>query len=189
MKITEKSIPGVLLIEPDVFKDDRGFFLETFHKDKYADLGFHKVFAQDNHSRSERGTLRGLHYQLKHPQAKLVYVVRGEIFDIAVDIRQGSPTFGKWTGSILSEENKCQHFIPEDFAHGFCVLSQTADVMYKCTDIYAPKDEYGIIWSDPAIGIDWPIDSPTLSEKDSRYPELKNISGEQLPIYNGDQSR
>ena len=182
MKITEKSIPGVLLIEPDVFKDDRGFFLETFHKDKYADLGFHKVFVQDNHSHSERGTLRGLHYQLKHPQAKLVYVVRGEIFDIAVDIRQGSPTFGRWTRSILSEENKHQLFIPEGFAHGFCVLSQTADVMYKCTDLYAPKDEYGIIWSDPTLAIDWPIDSPNLSEKDSRYPELKDIPGELLPV-------
>ncbi len=183
MKITEKSIPGVLLIEPDVFKDDRGFFLETFHKDKYADLGFHKVFVQDNHSHSERGTLRGLHYQLKHPQAKLVYVVRGEIFDIAVDIRQGSPTFGRWTRSILSEENKHQLFIPEGFAHGFCVLSQTADVMYKCTDLYAPKDEYGIIWSDPTIGIDWPIDDPILSEKDSRYPVLKDILEDLLPVY------
>ena len=183
MKLTEKSIPGVLLIEPDVFEDDRGFFLETFHKDKYADLGIDRVFRQDNHSNSERGILRGLHYQLKHPQGKLIYVVKGEIFDIAVDIRQGSPTFGRWTGSILSEENKHQHFIPEAFAHGLCVLSQTADVMYKCTDLYAPDDEYGIIWSDPTIGIDWPIEDPILSEKDSQHPELKDISGELLPVY------
>lgn len=146
-------------------------------------MGFHEVFVQDNHSHSERGTLRGLHYQLKHAQAKLVYVVRGEIFDIAVDIRQGSPTFGEWTGSILSEENKCQHFIPEGFAHGFCVLSETADVLYKCTDLYAPGDEYGIIWSDPTIAIDWPTDNPILSEKDSCYPELKDIPEELLPVY------
>ena len=184
LKCTEKSIPGVLLIEPMVFEDDRGFFLETYHEKKYPEAGIDKPFVQDNHSHSCRGTLRGLHYQLKHPQGKLVYVIRGEIFDVAVDIRRGSPTFGQWTGTILSEKNKHQLFIPEGFAHGLCVISETADVLYKCTDLYAPGDEYGILWSDPVIGVDWPVENPVLSEKDAESPRLMDVPEELFPLYN-----
>ena len=181
LKCTEKSLPGVLLIEPMVFKDDRGFFLEIYHWQKYLATGMDKPFVQDNHSHSCRGTLRGLHYQLEHPQGKLVYVIRGEVFDVAVDIRRGSSTFGQWTGTILSEENKHQLFIPEGFAHGFCVISETADVLYKCTDLYAPGDEYGILWSDPVIGIDWPVENPILSEKDAESPGLMDVPEALLP--------
>ena len=183
LKCTEKSLQGVFLIEPTVFRDDRGFFLETYHWEKYLAAGMDKPFVQDNHSHSCRGTLRGLHYQLKHPQGKLVYVVRGEIFDVAVDIRRGSSTFGRWTGTILSGKNKRQLFIPEGFAHGFCVISETADVLYKCTDLYAPGDEYGILWSDPVIGIDWPVENPTLSEKDTESPRLMDVPEKLLPEY------
>lgn len=185
LRFTEESLPGVLLIEPAVFEDDRGFFLETYHKKKYAGAGLDQAFVQDNHSHSRRFTLRGLHYQLNHPQGKLVYVMTGEIFDIAVDIRRGSPTFGRWTGTLLSGANKRQLFIPEGFAHGFCVLSETADVIYKCTDLYAPGDEYGILWSDPTIDIDWPIQNPILSEKDAKNPELKDVPQDHLPLYQG----
>jgi len=184
LKCTEKSIPGVLLIEPMVFEDDRGFFLETYHEKKYPEAGIDKPFVQDNHSHSCRGTLRGLHYQLKHPQGKLVYVIRGEIFDVAVDIRRGSTTFGQWTGTILSEKNKHQLFIPEGFAHGLCVISETADVVYKCTDLYTTGDEYGILWSDPVIGIDWPVENPVLSEKDAESPRLMDVPEELFPLYN-----
>jgi dTDP-4-dehydrorhamnose 3,5-epimerase len=183
LKCTEKSLPGVFLIEPMVFGDDRGFFLETYHWEKYLAIGMNKPFVQDNHSHSCRGTLRGLHYQLKHPQGKLVYVIRGEVFDVAVDIRSGSSTFGQWTGTILSEKNKHQLFIPEGFAHGLCVISETADVVYKCTDLYAPGDEYGILWSDPAIGIDWPVQHPILSEKDAESPRLMDVPAELLPKF------
>lgn len=183
LKCTEKSLPGVLLIEPMVFKDDRGFFLEIYHWEKYPATGMDKPFVQDNHSHSCQGTLRGLHYQLKHPQGKLVYVIRGEVFDVAVDIRRGSSTFGQWTGTILSEKNKRQLFIPEGFAHGFCVISETADVLYKCTDLYAPGDEYGILWSDPVIGIDWPVENPILSEKDVESPRLMDVPEELLPTF------
>jgi len=184
LKCTEKSIPGVLLIEPMAFEDDRGFFLETYHEKKYPEAGIDKPFVQDNHSHSCRGTLRGLHYQLKHPQGKLVYVIRGEIFDVAVDIRRGSTTFGQWTGTILSEKNKHQLFIPEGFAHGLCVISETADVVYKCTDLYTTGDEYGILWSDPVIGIDWPVENPVLSEKDAESPRLMDVPEELFPLYN-----
>ena len=183
LKCTEKSLPGVLLIEPKAFKDDRGFFLEIYHWEKYLATGMDKPFVQDNHSHSFRGTLRGLHYQLKHPQGKLVYVIRGEVFDVAVDIRRGSSTFGQWTGTILSEKNRYQLFIPEGFAHGFCVISETADVLYKCTDLYAPGDEYGILWSDPVIGIDWPVENPILSEKDAESPRLMDVPEELLPKF------
>jgi dTDP-4-dehydrorhamnose 3,5-epimerase len=183
LKCTEKSLPSVFLIEPMVFGDDRGFFLETYHWEKYLAIGMNKPFVQDNHSHSCRGTLRGLHYQLKHPQGKLVYVIRGEVFDVAVDIRSGSSTFGQWTGTILSEKNKHQLFIPEGFAHGLCVISETADVVYKCTDLYAPGDEYGILWSDPAIGIDWPVQHPILSEKDAESPRLMDVPAELLPKF------
>jgi dTDP-4-dehydrorhamnose 3,5-epimerase len=183
VKYSEKSLPGVLLIEPQVFKDDRGFFLETFHQEKYRELGIEHDFLQDNHSHSRKWTLRGLHYQRHHPQGKLVYVVAGKVLDVAVDIRRGSPTFGRWTGTLLSEENKRQLYIPEGFAHGFCVLSETADVMYKCTALYAPDDEFGILWSDSTIDIVWPIENPVLSEKDSRNPKLSDIPDDLLPTY------
>ena len=144
MRATPLDHPEVLLIEPDVFPDPRGFFMETFHSVKYAEHGLPAVFLQDNHSRSSRGVLRGLHYQLNNPQGKLVRVVSGEVFDVAVDIRRGSPWFGKWVGAILSEENHRQMYVPPGFAHGFCTLSERADFLYKCTDLYAPGDEYGI---------------------------------------------
>ena len=181
--ISKTALPGVLLIEPHVFEDNRGFFMETFHQSKYETAGIEAVFVQDNYSHSKRAILRGLHYQLKNRQAKLVYVIRGEIFDVVVDIRQGSPFFGQWVGTVLSSENRQQIFVPEGFAHGFCVLSETADVMYKCTDFYAPGDEYGVHWADPAIKIDWPITDPILSEKDSENPNLKDIPQDHLPPY------
>lgn len=186
MSITvhQTALPGVFIIEPRVFNDKRGFFLETFHSKRYAEQGIKKTFVQDNHSHSARGILRGLHYQLNQPQGKLIYVVTGEIFDVAVDIRRGSPTFGKWFGVILSSENKKQVYIPEGFAHGFYVLSATADVTYKCTDFYAAGDEYGLLWCDPAIGIEWPFrGKPLVSEKDSQYPSLNSIPQAQLPVY------
>ena len=183
LKFTEKSLPDVVLIEPMVFEDDRGFFMETFHSEKYREIGVPGPFVQDNHSHSRRGTLRGLHYQLKNPQGKLVCAVKGEILDVAVDIRRGSPSFGRWTGNLLSERNKRQLYIPEGFAHGFCVLSETADVIYKCTDLYTPGDEYGVFWADDTIGIDWPIDNPILSEKDLKNPLLADIEDVYLPLY------
>lgn len=185
IKFIKTSLPGVIIIEPEVFKDSRGFFLETFHQKKYAEGGIIKSFVQDNYSRSLKGTLRGLHYQLKHPQAKLVYVTAGEIFDVVVDIRRGSPTFGKWVGTYLSSENMRQLFIPEGFAHGFCVLSETADFFYKCTDLYAPDDDYGILWSDTTLGINWPVNDPLISPKDSKHPKLTEINEELLPVYEG----
>ena len=157
--------------------------METFHSKKYTEAGIPGPFVQDNHSHSCKGTLRGLHYQLKNPQGKLVYVIHGEILDVAVDIRKGSPHFGRWTGNLLSEQNKRQLYIPEGFAHGFCVLSETADVIYKCTDLYAPGDEYGVFWADEGIDIVWPMENPILSEKDSKNPMLADIPEEHLPKY------
>jgi dTDP-4-dehydrorhamnose 3,5-epimerase len=157
--------------------------METFHHRKYAAEGIDGIFVQDNHSHSKRGVLRGLHYQLQNAQAKLVYVITGEIFDVVVDIRQGSPTFGQWVGAILSASNKRQIFAPEGFAHGFCVLSETADVIYKCTDFYAPGDEYGIFWADSSIGIDWPIETPILSKKDRQNPKLNEVPRGSIPVY------
>ena len=183
MKYIKTDIPGVLLVEPKVFKDSRGFFMETFHQKKYAEVGIDHAFIQDNYSHSTQGTLRGLHYQLKHPQGKLIYVITGEIFDVAVDIRQGSPTFGQWVGQYISDQNKRQIFIPEGFAHGFCVISETADVLYKTTDLYNTDDEYGVLWSDPDIGIDWPVEVPIVSDKDKQYSRLKDALETQLPIY------
>ena len=183
LSFIETELQGVMTIEPLVFNDSRGFFLETYHFDKYSENGLVTRFVQDNHSHSIKGTLRGLHYQLKHPQGKLLYVIKGEIFDVAVDIRKGSPTFGKWAGVTLSDENKRQLYVPPGFAHGFCVLSEEADVIYKCTDFYAPDDEYGIIWNDPDIGINWPTANPVLSDKDINYSKLNNLSKNLLPIY------
>jgi dTDP-4-dehydrorhamnose 3,5-epimerase len=183
VKLTHLSIPGVVLIEPPCFADNRGFFMETFHLKKYKDAGLDKNFVQDNHSHSSENVLRGLHYQLKHSQGKLIYAVTGEILDVALDIRLGSPTFGHWTGATLSAENKRQIYIPEGFAHGFVVISESADVIYKCTDLYAPGDEYGVLWSDPDIGINWTVDAPVLSQKDLENPTLKDIPENLLPVY------
>ena len=180
---TELELPGVILVEPQVFRDDRGFFLESYHGEKYARAGIIDPFVQDNHSHSKRGTLRGLHYQLKSPQGKLIYVVNGSIFDVAVDIRKGSPDFGKWVGVSLSSENRRQLYVPGGFAHGFCVLSDDVDVIYKCTDFYAPDDEYGILWSDEDLGVRWPLQNPILSAKDNRNPKLADIPKGNLPVY------
>ena len=177
------KIPEVLLIEPEVFPDSRGFFLETFHRRKYLEIGIAATFVQDNRSHSKKGVLRGLHYQLKNPQGKLVYVISGEIWDVVVDIRRGSPWFGKWTGALLSGANSHQVYAPQGFAHGFCVLSETADVVYKCTDYYSPGDDYGIFWADPDLAIDWGVDSPILSEKDACHPVLRDQSEAVLPVY------
>jgi dTDP-4-dehydrorhamnose 3,5-epimerase len=183
MHLTQTTLPGVVIIEPQVFEDNRGFFMETYHQRRYRECGIDAMFVQDNLSHSVKGILRGLHYQLHHPQGKLVLVVHGAIFDVAVDIRRGSPSFGQWTGLHLSADNPRQIFVPEGFAHGFCVLSATADVLYKCTDFYAPGDEGGILWSDPDINIDWPITEPLLSERDNNYPRLKDILKGHLPVY------
>ncbi len=182
MTIIETAIPEVKLIKPLVFKDDRGFFQQTYHEEQYREAGMDVRFVQDNWSRSAKGVLRGLHYQLRNAQDKLVYVTRGEIFDVAVDIRKGSPTFGKWVGAILSEENHHQMFIPKGFAHGFCVLSAEVDFMYKCSDFYTPGDEYGIFWNDPDIGIQWPGTDYCVAEKDRQAPLLKNVPAGNLPV-------
>jgi len=184
MNMIPTDHPEVLIIEPDVFPDARGFFMESFHAAKYRAQGLPESFVQDNHSRSSRGVLRGLHYQLEHPQGKLVRVVTGEVFEVAVDIRSGSPFFGQWVGAVLSEENQRQIYIPPGFAHGFCTLSEQADFLYKCTDYYAPGDEYGIAWDDPAIGIEWPAMEYALSDKDRRNPRL-NEAEDHLPQYRG----
>jgi len=186
MNVFRTALEGVLLIEPRAFRDNRGFFLETYHQKRYEEAGINKTFVQDNHSRSVKGTLRGLHYQLRHPQGKLVMVVCGTIFDVAVDIRKGSPTFGKWLGIHLSSEDHRQIYIPEGFAHGFCVLSEQADVIYKCTDVYTPGDEYGIRWNDAQLAIGWPVQHPVLSEKDAGHPLLAQQGEERLPSWKGD---
>ena len=173
MKVLPTELPGVLIVEPDVFRDARGFFVETFHAARYRQGGIPYDFVQDNHSRSVRGTLRGLHAQRTRPQGKLVRAVRGEIFDVAVDIRPGSATFGKWVGDRLSEENFRQIFVPPGFAHGFCVLSEVAEVEYKCTDLYDRADEIGALWN--SAGIDWPIGDPVLSKKDAALPRLDEL--------------
>ncbi len=169
MNITPTSIPDILLIEPRVFGDARGFNMETYQAKVFAEAGIHADFVQDNHSGSQKGTLRGLHYQIQHPQGKLVRVVSGIVFDVAVDLRRSSQTFGKWVGTQLSAENKCQLWIPPGFAHGFYVLSEWAEFIYKVTDFYAPQWERTLMWNDPSIGVNWPIDfiPPVLSAKDS----------------------
>jgi len=183
LKVEATELPGVLVITPDVFGDERGFFMETYSASLYADAGIGDVFVQDNYSHSRRGTLRGLHYQLQRPQAKLISVIWGEIYDVAVDIRRGSPTYGQWVGQTLSEQNRSQLFVPAGFAHGFCVLSERALFSYKCTDFYSAPSEFGIAWDDPDIGIDWPIDSPQLSAKDQHNRRLKDIPTGELPHY------
>ena len=183
MKVAETTLPGVLIIEPRVFPDGRGYFYETYNRKRYSEHGINNEFVQDNLSYSVKDTLRGLHYQSPHSQAKLVQVLSGEVFDVAVDIRVDSPAFGKWMGIILSSENKKQLFIPRGFAHGFCVLSDTAIFSYKCDDYYAPNCEGGILWSDPAIGVEWPVKAQLLSDKDVINPCLKDISRERLPVF------
>ncbi|RPH37672.1 MAG: dTDP-4-dehydrorhamnose 3,5-epimerase [Planctomycetota bacterium] len=185
MKRIDTALPGVLLLEPRVFEDARGHFFETYRADTFASMGIGCAFVQDNQSFSRRGVLRGLHYQLGRPQAKLIRVVQGEIFDVAVDVRRGSPTFGKWAGEVLSSTNHRQMFVPAGFAHGFLVLSETAEVTYKCSDLYAPAEERGIAWNDPKIGIGWPLQgaAPLINEKDARYPALDQAPDKDLPRY------
>jgi dTDP-4-dehydrorhamnose 3,5-epimerase len=176
VKIINTKIADVKIIEPQVFGDNRGLFLESFHAGRYAEkAGIDLPFVQDNHSRSTKGVLRGLHFQKTKPQGKLVRVVLGEVFDVAVDIRSGSPTYGQWEGIILTEENKRQFWVPPGFAHGFVVLSDFADFEYKCTDYYDPTDEGSIRWNDPDLAIDWPINEALLSEKDANAPWFKDL--------------
>lgn len=180
MNVIPTDIEGVLVIEPQVFEDDRGCFLETYRVRQFKSAGLDYTFVQDNLSFSVKNTLRGLHFQVTHPQAKLIQVISGEIFDVAVDIRSGSPTFARWVGIHLTEHKKQQVFIPEGFAHGFCVLSDSAHVTYKCSDYYYPDDEGGILWSDPTIGIDWPLNNPIISDKDNQLPCITEVSPQDL---------
>ncbi len=183
MRIETTLLDGVLLISPKTFGDARGFFMETYHQERYRQAGITVTFVQDNLSSSVVGTLRGLHYQVDHPQGKLVQVVQGEIFDVAVDVRQGSPTFGRWVGATLSDENRRQLYVPPGFAHGFCVVSDTALMAYKCTDVYCPTGERSIRWDDPDVGIDWPLDAPILSDKDAAAPVLSALGPDDLFCY------
>jgi dTDP-4-dehydrorhamnose 3,5-epimerase len=183
MKVIETKLDGVVVIEPNVFDDQRGYFFEIYNQNLYQEIGIKSNFVQDNLSFSKKGTLRGLHYQHPHEQAKLVQVIQGEVFDIVVDIRRDSTTFGQWIGEYLSHKNKMQIFVPEGFAHGFCVLSDTALFHYKCSGFYAPECEGGILWSDPDVAIDWPLGSPIISEKDAKLTCLKDIAEERLPSY------
>jgi dTDP-4-dehydrorhamnose 3,5-epimerase len=185
MEIIKTEIPEVLHIQPKVFGDDRGFFMETYSEKRYKEQGINFDFVQDNHSRSAHGVLRGLHYQLNRPQGKLVRVVSGVVFDVAVDIRVGSPAFGKAVWAILSAGMKNQFWVPPGFAHGFCVLSESADFEYKCTNFYDPSDEGAVLWNDPELHIPWPVDKPLLSAKDSAALPLRQISHDKLPKYEG----
>lgn len=181
MIVETTALEGVMILRPDVYSDGRGYFMETHHQARYRDHGIDRTFVQDNLSYSVRGTLRGLHFQVRRPQAKLVQVIAGRIWDVAVDLRPSSATYCRWLGVSLSDENHRQLFIPEGFAHGFCVLSPSAHFMYKCTDFYAPDDEAGVVWSDPDIGIHWPVEDPIVSEKDRNLPRLAELSPRQLP--------
>lgn len=183
MKVSKTRLPGVLVLTPDVFGDDRGYFVETWRARRYAEIGVPEIFVQDNLSMSRRGILRGLHLQHPHGQGKLVHVVQGEVFDVAVDVRVGSPTFGLWVGTVLSEANHQQVWIPPGFAHGFCVTSETALFAYKCTEVYHRHSELGVAWNDPDLGIEWPLTDPSLSEKDAVFPRLADIPEDQLPRY------
>lgn len=176
MNVSHTPLSGLLLVEPRVFGDSRGFFLETFNAPKYQSKGLPERFVQDNWSRSTKGILRGLHFQHPVGQGKLVWCVRGAVFDVAVDVRRGSPTFGRWYGVELSDATKKQLWLPPGFAHGFCVLSDEADFVYKCTEVYAPQHEQSVLWNDPALGIDWPVEHPTISEKDARAKPLAELT-------------
>ncbi|MBU3143475.1 dTDP-4-dehydrorhamnose 3,5-epimerase [Clostridium sp. CF012] len=175
-KFTETEIRGVYIIEPKVFGDERGYFMETYNYEDFKSAGLDMVFVQDNQSMSKKNVLRGLHFQKKYPQGKLVRVIKGEVFDVAVDLRKDSETYGKWVGAILNEENKKQFYVPGGFAHGFLVLSEEAEFVYKCTEVYHPEDEGGIRWDDPEINVDWKIKNPIISEKDSKAPLFKDIN-------------
>ena len=183
MKVIETALPGVLILEPQVFGDARGFFYESYNEAKYLAAGVDHRFVQSNVSRSARGVLRGLHYQWPNPQGKLVSVLEGEVYDVAVDIRRGSPTFGKSVGVILTADNHRHFWVPEGFAHGFCVLSEFATFTYQCTALYDAKADAGIRWNDADLGIDWPISAPLLSDKDGKTPLLKDVAPERLPIF------
>lgn len=184
MKFERTKLPEVIVVEPDVHQDQRGFFLESYNSHRYREGGIQVTFVQDNHSLSVRGTLRGLHAQRRRPQGKLIRVIAGEIFDVAVDIRRGSPTFAKWVGVVLSSDNFRQCYVPPGFAHGFCVLSESAQIEYKVTDFYDVKDEIGILWSDPQLAIDWPVRHPVLSSRDRSAHPLADVM-DQLPTYEG----
>ncbi len=179
MKVTECRLAGVKIIEPRVFQDNRGFFLESYNRSEYSKYGIDQDFVQDNHSKSVKNTLRGLHYQINPGQDKIVRVIAGEVFDVVVDIRRNSPTYGQWEGFILSAENKLLIYVPKGFAHGFCVLSDSAEFVYKCSEYWSPKDERGIIWNDPDINVQWPVADPILSAKD-----LKNLPLKELEPFN-----
>jgi dTDP-4-dehydrorhamnose 3,5-epimerase len=181
-KFLPTAIPGVVVVEPDLHRDGRGFFFETYHEDKYRAAGISGPFVQDNQSRSAKGTVRGLHLQLRRPQAKLVRVIAGEVFDVAVDVRRGSPTFGRWVGVTLSSDNLLQCYLPPGFAHGFAVLSDVAEVEYKCTTVYNRESEVGIAWNDPALAVDWPVRAPILSERDASQPLLAEVM-DRLPAF------
>ena len=183
MKVIETKLPGVLVIEPKVFGDARGFFYESYHQARFRELGIDRAFVQSNVSRSARGVLRGLHYQWPNPQGKLVSVLEGEVYDVAVDLRHGSPTFGQWAGVMLSAQSHRHFWIPEGFAHGFCVLSEFATFTYQCTALYDPVADAGVRWNDAEIAIDWPISTPLLSEKDGRTPCLHELVVARLPVY------
>jgi dTDP-4-dehydrorhamnose 3,5-epimerase len=183
MQKVDMSLPGVFELRPKIFGDARGFFVETYHRTKFADLGITDTFVQDNHSCSVKGTLRGLHYQLQHPQAKLCRVVEGEAFDVVVDIRVGSPQFGKWTSVILSATTQNQLYVPAGFAHGFLALTNSVQFLYKCSDFYDPGDERGILWNDSDLNINWGITGPMISEKDAKNPRLAEVRPHYLPGY------
>jgi dTDP-4-dehydrorhamnose 3,5-epimerase len=184
MRVTPTALAGVLVVEPDVHRDGRGCFVETYQAARYAEATIARPFVQDNQSRSVRGTLRGLHLQIRHPQDKLIRVISGEIFDVAVDVRRGSPTFGRWVGVTLSGDNFLQCYVPVGFAHGFCVTSDEAIVEYKCTDVYDRDAEIGLRWNEPAFGIPWPIERPLLSPRDQGHPPLEQVL-DKLPVYGG----
>jgi dTDP-4-dehydrorhamnose 3,5-epimerase len=183
MKVIETALPGALILEPQVFGDARGYFYESYNESKFHEAGIDHRFVQSNVSRSARGVLRGLHYQWPNPQGKLVSVLEGEVYDVAVDIRRGSPTFGRSTGVMLTADNHRHFWVPEGFAHGFCVLSEFATFTYQCTALYDPKADAGIRWNDAALGIDWPLSEPLLSDKDGKTPLLEDVPPERLPVY------
>lgn len=186
INITETGLAGLLIVEPRRMSDSRGFFYESFQQEHYVDAGISDCFVQDNLSRSVQGVLRGLHYQVKHPQAQLLTVVRGTIFDVVVDMRPNSETFGKWLGIELSDCSNRQLYMAPGFAHGFCVLSEVADLHYKVSRFYDPKDEAGLLWSDADVGISWPIENPILSPRDAAYPTLREITDDRFPSFSGD---
>ena len=181
MEKVETTLPGVVELRPRVFRDARGFFMETYHRDRFAEVGIHDVFVQDNHSRSGKGTLRGFHYQLNRPQAKLCRVVEGEALDVALDIRAGSRTFGKWASVRLSAEKQNQIYIPAGFAHAFLALTDTVQFIYKCSEFYDPVSEHGVLWNDPRLEINWGIAAPLISEKDAKFSRLADVARELLP--------